>query len=145
MPYIVESQIRQRKRALRLSQKHVGAKTVVTLTQLGGGRIASLQFAVTGPQYFRRQVSVFEERYDARGATGRRLLGSASWTKQANEPAQPFVLPIERPTQDKLSVEIDNGDNPALRVTEVSAIAELRRIDFPFSPGESLSLLALNP
>jgi hypothetical protein len=145
VPYIVESQPRQSRRSLLHWQRVVDTKTVVTATGLAGKRIASLEFSVSGPQYFMRQVSVFEETTDARGATGKRLLGSAHWTRQPDEPPQPLRVPVTLPEQEKLVVEIDNEDNPPLRVTGVVAIAELRRIDFPFSSGESLWLLATNP
>jgi hypothetical protein len=145
VPYILENApVPGRKEAaIRISNDR--ARTIAVVGPIDP-RLAvdALELAAQGAEYFTREVTVFEELRDARGPAGTRMLGTARWEKQPEEKVRPIVVPIARPEQRTLRVEIDNGDNAPLALSSAAVLFVRRRIDFLFRPGDSLFLLSDN-
>jgi hypothetical protein len=89
----------------------------LTLPQAG---LPVARLTATSPTpLFRRELVLYEEVPDERGSKHRRVLGSASWTQQPDQPAAPWSLSwAGAPETDTLFLETDNGDNPAIALGE---------------------------
>jgi hypothetical protein len=145
VPYIVENGAPRERRKARLTNSTVGTKTVAEIGPFDPTRsIETLEISADSPSFFSRDVVVQEERRDARGTWGNRLLGSAHWERLPNDKPRPLAIPIIAPEQYRLRVEIENADNAPLVLSSASLIVRRRRIDFLFTPGESLTLLTGN-
>jgi hypothetical protein len=146
VPYVVET--RQRSRSLSLAPR---VERVLAHSELSLGGVppktplSALELSCDGPEYFTRAVDVYRLQRDARGVVGRVALASASWERLPGQPLRPLLISLGGVVTDELRVDIDNGDNAPLTVTSASVLLESRRIDFLFSAGDSLTLLADNP
>lgn len=90
---------------------------------------------------FQRSVRLYGERQDSRGDLERELLGSASWTRTLYQSMDDLVLPLSRyPAQPRLVLEIDNGDNPPLRLQSCQCFYRSAKMLFKASPGRDLFL-----
>jgi hypothetical protein len=85
---------------------------------------------------FRRQVSLYEEPTDERGEKYRRTLGQATWMRtQASK--MPLQLVIgSAPLTDTLTLETENGDNPAIELAGFEVYYPVTRLMFkaPLEP-----------
>ena len=145
VPYLLEPDATQKREPLPLTQAAGGRKTIIQLTVDPHRAIRSLQVEAGTLDYFSREVSVLEETRDQRGITGERLLGSSHWEKRPGAPAEPLEIVIDQPSEKRLRIEIDNGDNAPLRISRLSLGVSIARINFIFRPGETLELLTKNP
>ena len=79
---------------------------------------------------FRRQVSLYEEPTDERGEKYRRTLGQATWvrTQESKAPLQLFIG--SAPLTDTVTLETDNGDNPAIELAGFEVFYPVTRLLF---------------
>jgi len=64
---------------------------------------------------FEREVVLYEEIHDERGARNPRSLGQARWIRTPEQAGSRLVLTISSPpVSDRLFLETDDGDNPAI-------------------------------
>jgi hypothetical protein len=147
VPYVIEQSTRHLTRSVfppRVTQE--GSRTIVVVGDLDASSPADgLALFASAPDYFSREVTVVEEERDARGATGDRVLGSAHWERRPGEPASPLTISLAPPRAKSLRAEIENGDNAPLKIDRVDVKTPFVRIDFVYTPGETLSLLSDNP
>jgi len=95
---------------------------------------------------FRREVSLYEEPMDSRGAKYRRPLGSATWVQAPEHANQTFVLSfLETPRTDTFFLEANNEDNPSIELSgfELSWLAV--RLFFKTSASDNVFLFYGNP
>jgi hypothetical protein len=94
-----------------------------------------------GQSMFQRSVRLYGERLDQRGDIGKELLGSANWTRTLAQAPQDLAMSLNRfPAQPRLLLEIDNGDNPPLRLQSCQCYYRSPRLLFKASPGKDLFL-----
>lgn len=91
----------------------------------------------TPAPYFRREVRLSAEAPDERGVARTWLLASATWTRPLAGRPVPLSLRLAGlPETDRLFLEIENGDNPPLPLTEVEVWYPVTRLLF-LSPASS--------
>jgi hypothetical protein len=146
VPFVFERAVHHARELVTPSIAESAGRTTVTLSNLASVReIDAIELTATAPDYFQRTVTVVEGVRDARGPTGERALGGGTWERRPGEPASPMRIGISSPSQASIEVRIDNGGNPPLTLGNATIERSVRRIDFIFGPGDSLSLLAGNP
>lgn len=80
---------------------------------------------------FRREVMLYEEAADGRGARQRRPLGRATWVQAPNRESRELVLPLTAtPVTDTLVLVTDNGDNPPVELDDFRFFYGVKRILF---------------
>lgn len=80
---------------------------------------------------FRRDAVVFEERADSRGEKHRVGLGNAIWVRTPEQKPGKLIVPLNQaPTTDQLWLEVENGDNPALQLSDFTAWHATARLLF---------------
>lgn len=142
VPYVRESDAATRRLAVGFAVSGAGSRTFAVVGPFEARRrIFAIELEGRGPDYFRREVTVTEDLRDNRGSIGRVRLGSAFWERLPGTEMSRLRIAISRPSQKELRVEVENGDNPALTISRVLLFEELRRIDFLFLAGDSLTLL----
>jgi hypothetical protein len=147
VPFLVEGGTHERRQRARLDVSTEGARTIARIAGLANAAaLDALELSASAPDYFSREVRVFEEERDQRGVTGTRALGSARWERKPGERARPLRIPVGRPgdARSALRVEIENGDNVPLGLAEAWALTSVTRIDFVYAAGEPLLLLSGN-
>ncbi len=140
VPYVMERVAHRERHPAPAAAAERGTKTIVRITMDPASSADLVEMSAGSPAYFSRQATVFQEDRDARGTTGRRVLGSASWIRREGDPPIPITIPITRPTQAAIEVEIENGDNAPLSISDTAVWTSSPRIDFAFVPGERLTL-----
>ncbi len=142
VPFIVEAAQRTSERPAQWSAHSEANKTQVTLSPLGAhDALSGIKLEASAPEYFSREVSVYETTTDARGPVARRGLGSATWVHHPKESKASLYIAVARPSTKQLFVEVDDGDNVPLTISAVAVELARPRIDFAFQPGDELSLL----
>ena len=97
--------------------------------------------ARTPAAYFERGVRLLEERQDERGSVQMANLGSASWTRKDERASVPLTLSIHsRPKSARLFLEIENGDNPPIPLTQLEFVYTPARLLFKSAAGADLFL-----
>jgi hypothetical protein len=91
---------------------------------------------------FQRGYSLVEDVPDERGETHRRLLAHGTWTGPGpgGRGVSLGIASDVRPETDTLFLEVDNGDNPPLRLDGFKASHPLVRVVFMAEPGADLFL-----
>jgi hypothetical protein len=146
VPFIVEAEPRRVKVPLKVTSESKAGRTTLRLTGFDPREsLSALELVARSPAFFQRNVDVFERTRDVRGPTGKRGLGSARWEKRPEQAEARLSLSLSTPAEPELFVEIDDGDNAPLGISAASAQATRARIDFVFTPGESLTLLSAHP
>jgi hypothetical protein len=142
VPFVVEpTQIRERVK-LGLSDERRELTTSARITGIDRDEVlALLELRASAPALFQRQVRVYESIRDKRGQRGRQLLGEARWERRLEDTSARLRLALSPGPSDELVIEIDNADNPPVQLSEVAGEVVRTRIDFLFTPGESLWLL----
>ncbi|MFA6030404.1 MAG: hypothetical protein WC969_11160 [Elusimicrobiota bacterium] len=103
--------------------------------------VTSVSCTATQPALFERQASVFSEQRDERGDTARVQLGAATWTRRLGQGSAGVSLGLNRPPDGKrLSLVVENGDNPPLALSECRAYYTAPRLLFKAAPGKELFL-----
>jgi len=146
IPYVVERGARSRTlpATLRSSQKE--SRTLVEVSGFDpADRPDAVTLSAASPEFFSREVRVFEVEHDARGPAGERVLGTARWERQPGAPPALWTIPIAPPQEKTVTVEIENGDNAPLAVARAQLHVPFVRIDFVPPPGETVTLLSDNP
>jgi hypothetical protein len=90
---------------------------------------------------FQREVRLVEEFRDALGATHRVTVAQAAWSRIPERPAERLDLSLDGTRRnERLILEIDDGDNPPLTLDSFSAEVATSRLIFksPSQPGLSL-------
>ncbi len=88
---------------------------------------------------FRREVVLYEEVADERGAKHQRQVGRASWVRTPDRESRELVLPLAAtPATDTLFLETDNGDNPPLNLEGFQLFYGVKRILFKAAPAPYL-------
>jgi hypothetical protein len=146
VPHIVEQSARKTTRsvATRVSQK--GTATIVEISDLDPAQPPdAVTLWASDPEYFSRDVAVVETPHDGRGAGENRVLAAARWDRRPGEKSRPITIPIAPPLEKSLRIEIQNGENAPIAITNASIEIPFVRIDFVFEPGEDLTLVTDNP
>lgn len=100
----------------------------------------------TGDPLFRRQVRLVEEIRDELGATHRRVVAQAVWSRTPDRPPERLELELDGLRRsDRLTLEIDDGDNPPLTLGDFDAVYAAPRLVFKSTPTPGLSLHYGNP
>lgn len=95
---------------------------------------------------FRRQVRLIEEIRDELGATHRRAVAQATWSRTPDRPPERLELELDGIRQsDRLMLEIDDGDNPPLTLREFDALYAAPRLVFKSPSRPGLHLYYGNP
>jgi hypothetical protein len=90
---------------------------------------------------FRRDVVLYEEPADDRGARYRRHLGNASWLQAPGQAAKTLVLTLQgAPLTDTLILEMDNEDNPAIELADFEFAWPATRLLFKTAVTENVFL-----
>jgi hypothetical protein len=90
---------------------------------------------------FKRQMTLYEEPADERGEKYRRVLGQAFWVRTPPATNGALELAISAtPLTDTLTLETDNGDNPAIELENVQLFYPVTRLLFK-APAEPTTLL----
>ena len=146
VPYVVESEPRRARIPLTFRVEQTAGATSLHLegTEQERTRIDAIEVAITSPEYFERDVHVFEQLFDARGKTNLRQIGNAHWLKVADQPAGPLRVALSEPHGPHLTVQIADGDNVPLVVASLAAEKSRRRVNFVFNDGDELRLLSGN-
>jgi hypothetical protein len=146
VPYIVETEPRRTRIPLAFRAEHTAGTTSLHIDAIEQERahLEALELEVTSPQYFERDVHVFEQLFDARGKTNLRPIGSAHLVKAADRPPRPFRVAISAPHGPHLMIQIADGDNVPLVVASLAAEKSRRRVNFVFDAGDELRLLSGN-
>ncbi|MGO8997784.1 MAG: hypothetical protein ACLQVI_31080 [Polyangiaceae bacterium] len=146
VPFLFEQTVHHARESVVPAVVESAGRTAVTLSSLAALReLDAIELTATAPDYFHRTVTVVEAIRDARGPVGERSLGSGTWERRPGEPPTPMRIAIATPSQPTIEVRLDNGDNPPLTLGKVTIERSVRRIDFVFAKGDSLSLLLGNP
>lgn len=96
----------------------------------GGLPVTRLRCTARTP-LFRREVALYEEVADERGARRRRPLGRAAWVRTPDREAGEQALDLTAtPTTDTLVLETDNGDNPPVELDGFQFFYGVKRILF---------------
>jgi hypothetical protein len=83
---------------------------------------------------FQRRLRLFEFVTDERTGKHQRVLAEGHWSITPGM-TQPLVLPLVRPpATDRLFLETDNGDNPAISLTSATAVHPVVRLLFRSEP-----------
>jgi hypothetical protein len=84
---------------------------------------------------FHREVVLYEEAPDDRGARHRRPLGRTSWVQTPDREIRELVLPVSAmPVTDVLVLETDNGDNPPIELRDCAFAYVVKRVLFKAAP-----------
>lgn len=88
-------------------------------------------FCVSPTPLFRRELTLYEELADERGAQYTRILGQATWTQTPEQPSRQFALALATPPEsDALFLETDNGDNQPVALQNFRLLYPAHRILF---------------
>ncbi|MFA5780491.1 MAG: DUF3999 family protein [Elusimicrobiota bacterium] len=144
IPYIVERTSILRNLPPAVTNIHVEKKSMVSkwLFTLPQKSIPIVYFSCNiGESIFRRDVSLYEEVLDSRGAIYNRYLGNAVWTKIPKQDNTAFTISLNSiPLTDKIFLEIQNGDNPPLTLSNFQFYYPVTRILFKSSPNNNTCL-----
>ncbi|NBR86986.1 MAG: DUF3999 family protein [Proteobacteria bacterium] len=100
----------------------------------------------TAAPLFRREAVVYEERADSRGEKHRVTLGTASWVRTPELKAGKLVITLSQaPATDRLTLEVENGDNPPLDLTTFIAWHTTARLLFRTAEGSAPALYYGHP
>ncbi len=95
---------------------------------------------------FQRDVTLYEELMDDRGANYRPQLGGASWTQTPERTSKKFALTFDSPLQsDTLILEAHNGDNPPIELEQFQIFYSATRVLFKAKPDDVVFLYYGNP
>lgn len=84
---------------------------------------------------FHRQMRLWEEVTDERGDNFASELGRATWDQTPNSPKRDLVIELNaRPQGDRLFLETENGDNPAIELREFRGYYPVTRVVFKATP-----------
>jgi hypothetical protein len=84
---------------------------------------------------FHRQMRLWEEVLDERGDKFASELGRATWDQTPNSPKRDLVIELNaRPQSDRLFLETDNGDNPAIELRDFRSYYPVTRVVFKATP-----------
>jgi hypothetical protein len=84
---------------------------------------------------FHRQMRLWEEVTDERGAKFASELGRATWDQTPNSPKRDLVIELNvRPKSGTLFLETDNGDNPAIELRDFRGYYPTARVVFKATP-----------
>lgn len=88
--------------------------------ELPQANLPVIQLACTAPTpLFQRDMTLYEEMQDDRGAKFRQTLGQATWVQTPGHTNREFVLPINGPLgADRIFLETRNGDNPPVELRD---------------------------
>jgi hypothetical protein len=96
--------------------------------------VTRLAFASATP-LFARELRLREEASDSRGDKYHRELGRAAWQRRPGGEATDLVFELTQPPlTDTLFLDTDNGDNPAIAITNVRAFYPATRLVFKATP-----------
>ncbi|MDD5687294.1 MAG: DUF3999 family protein [Elusimicrobia bacterium] len=80
---------------------------------------------------FQRNISLYEEILDERGAKSNRYLGNAIWTRIPNQSNTSFSINLNtKPITNKIILVIQNGDNPPLTISNIQFYYLITRLLF---------------
>jgi hypothetical protein len=84
---------------------------------------------------FHRQMRLWEEVTDERGDKFQSELGSATWDQTPDSGRRDLVIELNtRPKSDRLFLETDNGDNPAIELQDFRGFYPVTRVVFKAAP-----------
>jgi hypothetical protein len=90
---------------------------------------------------FHRQMRLWEEVTDERGDKFASELGRATWDQTPNSPKRYLVIELNaRPQSDRLFLETDNGDNPAIELHDFRSYYPVTRVLFKATPDPALKV-----
>lgn len=95
---------------------------------------------VARTRLFQREIIAYEVLHDENGAV-RHLLGRSSWRQTPSASKKEFGVAFDsRPESDKLILETENGDNPAIDLKNFELFYPATRVLFKAKPGDQLFL-----
>jgi len=95
---------------------------------------------------FQRNVTLYEELMDDRGAKYRRPFAGASWMRTPERTSKEFMLTPDRPIlSDTLFLETHNGDNPPIELENFRLFYSATRVLFKTKPDAAIFLYYGNP
>jgi hypothetical protein len=145
VPYIVEREPRHARFPLAHRSERKGNETHIALDGLQTEKaLQAIELEIAAPEYFTRQITVYERTTDERGTKAPRLIGSMRLVKTAEAPTSRFRIPIAEPERPNLEIVVDDGDNAPLVVQTATAEVARRRLNFIFETGDDLKLLSGN-
>ncbi len=144
VPYVVESTSLTRSTPLTLVAEPDPKRRSVSRWSLQLPRrrlpVGSLTFAVQ-ESVFQRLTRLVEDIPDERGVSHRATLAASEWIRRPGAAAGPLLLTLsQEPRGDRLWLEVENGDNPALTLTDAKAWLPVTRLLFKVPPGPELHL-----
>jgi len=90
---------------------------------------------------FHRQMRLWEEVTDERGDKFASDLGRATWDQTPDAPKRDLVIELNaRPQSDRLFLETDNGDNPAIELHEFRGYYPVTRVVLKATPDPAKSV-----
>jgi hypothetical protein len=95
---------------------------------------------------FQRDVTLYEELADDRGAKYRRPFAEASWMRTPERTSKEFTLTLDSPIlSDTLFLETHNGDNPPIELENFRLFYSATRVLFKAKPDDAIFLYYGNP
>jgi len=95
---------------------------------------------------FKRDVQLVEEITDERGILHRQEVGRATWVRTAGQNKMQLMIVLNRLLlTDRLFLEVNNGDNPPLQLSDFEVWYTATRLLFKASPGSEMHLYYGNP
>ena len=100
---------------------------------------------VARTRLFQREVTVYEILHDENGEV-QHVLGRSSWKQTPSASKKEFTVAFDsRPESDRLFLETQNGDNPAIDLENFQLFYPATRVLFKARPGDQLFLYYGNP
>lgn len=122
------------------TQRDSNGHTIVDFRQQAPFLTERLSVQLSGAPYYQRTVMVFADSVTVSGKSVSRL--SAGFALSSARPAV-WELPVLK--ADRLTLDIDNGDNPPLRVTEVQTSQQARYLVTWLEAGQQYALVTGDP
>lgn len=95
---------------------------------------------------FQRGVTLYEVRPGLRSQTEKRLIGQGNWSRRAGESKERFTVEFSAvPEGDNFWLEIQNGDNPPLKLQSMSVYYPVTKLIFKATEKKPLYLYLGNP
>lgn len=102
--------------------------------------VSRLTFSVADA-YFKRAMTLTEQIPDARGNVYTQVLASGLWVRRPEQKDTTLsVILATQPRSEQLTLELENGDNPPLQISEAKAWHTLMRILFTSTQGNAVDL-----
>lgn len=149
LPYLLDRAPIERKFAPAVTRADDPKRSTVSVWELKLPHrdlpLTRLECATTAT-LFQRAATLTEEHRDDRGNTYRVRLGAAEWVRTPDRKTVRLSIQfLQAPRTDTVRIEVENGDNPPLELTDFTCWHPATRVLFKADPGTETYLYYGNP